>query len=458
MTEGWLHRRLPAKRWDELKRPRWHAAGLGIHDRLRFSWQTKTMRTAACGCRGLPLGRAAIHGLFWTWMTLAVGACGCDISAGHPGSELGVETARQRATTQQDASTGWLASGDVLRVRAASINDKVVGSLPGASTPRPAKDQETLPWLQWASVKAANARANEQDQEYGLATRPQAGMPAEKPRLGLDDFLTFSANFDAGYRKTQFFDDDHRSLLFQWDGRAELWLPPFRKQFAWGPYLRLAGITSDTTEVWENNWSARPGFGIQAYPFSLKPFREPDNLVGRILGPTRLFYEYNCVHYRGGEPWWRPDRLIRAGAEYWRERSVNNTDKPVWHEAWWGLTWQETDEWNQDVRNVIFGASARVGARIPKAGILSMFSPYLVAESSLTENRESWWENRLLLGGGIRFAPRLKDRKWLSRVVLFAEYVAVADYYRQSAPSSVPDYDFRVGISISIGEWFSRFD
>ena len=198
MTEGWLHRRLPAKRWDELKRPRWHAAGLGIHDRLRFSWQTKTMRTAACGCRGLPLGRAAIHGLFWTWMTLAVGACGCDISAGHPGSELGVETARQRATTQQDASTGWLASGDVLRVRAASINDKVVGSLPGASTPRPAKDQETLPWLQWASVKAANARANEQDQEYGLATRPQAGMPAEKPRLGLDDFLTFSANFDAG--------------------------------------------------------------------------------------------------------------------------------------------------------------------------------------------------------------------------------------------------------------------
>jgi hypothetical protein len=110
------------------------------------------------------------------------------------------------------------------------------------------------------------------------------------------------------------------------------------------------------------------------------------------------------------------------------------------------------------VDNVIFGASARVGARIPNASILSMFSPYLVAESSLTESRESWWENRLLLGGGIRFAPHLKEHKWLSRVVLFAEYVAVADYYRQSAPSSVPDYDFRVGISISIGEWFSRFD
>ncbi len=294
-------------------------------------------------------------------------------------------------------------------------------------------------------------RAREPVEELRLP-RDQRWLPDLQD---LDNWMSFAANLDGSYRNTQFHKSHHNSTFFQWDARVELWLPPSKSEFSWGPYVRLAGITSSSTKVWENAWLARPGFGIQAYPFSFKTFRDPDSIVGKVLGPMRLFYEYNCLHYWGGEPWWRPDRHIRAGAEYWKEMNANNTDKPWWAEIWSGMTWQRVDEWNQHCDNVIFGASTRLGVRSPKSGILSMFTPYVVAESSLTENEAAWWENRLLLGAGIRFAPHLKEpRIGISRFVIFAEYVGVAAYYRDSAPSSIPDYDFRIGISISIGEWF----
>ena len=313
----------------------------------------------------------------------------------------------------------------------------------------------------WLDLAAAFEQKQDDDKSGNTdaVVRPSPPGSAMVPLLGVPwaDVVTVAANLDGGYRNTQFYSLGHNSTLFQWDARIELWLPPFRSEFSYGPYVRLAGVTSNRTEVWENAWLARPGVGIQVYPFSTEPFRQPGNVIGWLLGPTRLFAEYNHLHYWGGQPWWRPDRHVRAGAEYWREDGVNKVDKPLWTEIWWGLTWQRVDEWNVHVDNVIFGASARVGARIPNAGILSMFSPYLLAESSLTENREYWWENRMLVGGGIRFAPHInKPRECLTRFVVFVEAVAIGAYYRHSAPSwaSVPDYDIRAGISISIGEWF----
>ena len=44
--------------------------------------------------------------------------------------------------------------------------------------------------------------------------------------------------------------------------------------------------------------------------------------------------------------------------------------------------------------------------------------------------------------------------RWLNRFVFYAEYLHAATYYHQSAPSSVPNHDVRVGISFSIGEWY----
>ena len=57
--------------------------------------------------------------------------------------------------------------------------------------------------------------------------------------IGVSDKLTFAANIDeAGYGLTDFFLPHYNTGIFVWDSRAELWLPPFRSRFSWGPYVR----------------------------------------------------------------------------------------------------------------------------------------------------------------------------------------------------------------------------
>jgi hypothetical protein len=70
-----------------------------------------------------------------------------------------------------------------------------------------------------------------------------------------------------------------------------------------------------------------------------------------------------------------------------------------------------------------------------------------------------YWENRLLVGGGVRFAPSLKKldyhgRPWPNRFVVFGEYENTAAYYGPTAPSPVPRFDIRFGVSASIGHWY----
>ncbi len=276
--------------------------------------------------------------------------------------------------------------------------------------------------------------------------------------LGFDDWLTFSGNFDVGYRQTQFFEPHHDAAVGQWDSRVELWLPPFRTNLSWGPYVRLAGIAASRDPAWENAWLAKPGLGFQAYPFSLTQFRNEDSLLGKLFGPLRLFGEYNLQDYWGSENTWRPDHQIRAGAEYWRALHVNDYWKPYWAELWTGLFWQSANEFDPHFDTLIFANALRAGLRLPKSGMLSALTPYLVAESSFTDNKAYYWENKLLVGGGLRVAPSLgklpEEVRWLNRFVIYAEYVYVAAYYHISAPSSIPDHDIRVGVSFSIGEWF----
>ena len=217
--------------------------------------------------------------------------------------------------------------------------------------------------------------------------------------LSISRWLTISGNFDGGYRKTQFFTNNHNAAVGQWDTRLEMWLPPFREEFSFGPYLRFAGIAASRDPAWENALLAGPGGGFQVYPFSLAQFRKPDSFVGKLLGPLRLYGEYNRLDYLGRENSWRPDEQIRAGAEYWRARHVNETSWPWWTEFWTGLQWQSANEFDRHYDSVVFANAFRAGARIPKAGFLSAITPYAALESSLTENKTYHWENRLLFGG-----------------------------------------------------------
>ncbi len=92
-------------------------------------------------------------------------------------------------------------------------------------------------------------------------------------RIGIGDWLSLSANLDLSYRKTQFYQAGHETTMFQWDTRADFWLPPGSDEFSWGPYIRFSGVESNRPYEFENNWGARPGYGFQVYPFSSQEMR-----------------------------------------------------------------------------------------------------------------------------------------------------------------------------------------
>lgn len=290
--------------------------------------------------------------------------------------------------------------------------------------------------------------------------------------LGLGDWLTVSSNLDGGYRRTQFFVPHYDTALFQWDGRVELWLPPFQRDRRWGPYFRVAGIAGSEPQPWQNGWLGGPGFGVQLYP-----------LTG-LLGPVRAFAEYNFTHYWGEDfpgqgTSFRPRNQARAGFDYWKAVNTNATDRYSWTEIWNGLYWQSANEFTDRYDSIIFGNSVRFGLRKPQSRVISSITPYLAVESALSKYRpvgladcslqpdirnpqnpcDFFWENRLLAGGGLRFAPSLgkldaAKKGWLTRFVIYGEYVDTATYYGPTAPSSFPRFDVRLGLSANIGKWY----
>jgi len=188
----------------------------------------------------------------------------------------------------------------------------------------------------WFDLSSANA---DEADSFGVAGKEKGASTEEKS----PQWLTFAAYLETSYRATQFYQEGHDSVVFYWDARLEAWLPPFREEFPWGPYLRLGGTVSNRSYAWSNHWFAQPGFGLQIYPLDRPPMRQEDNVLGRVLRPMRLFAEYNRLNYWGSENTWRPDWQFRWGLDYWLERNVHDTDKWLWGEIGVHVTWLSGD-------------------------------------------------------------------------------------------------------------------
>jgi hypothetical protein len=294
---------------------------------------------------------------------------------------------------------------------------------------------------------------------------------------GIDDSLTFAANIqEVGYRKTDFYLPAYNLGIFIWEGRAEFWLPP-HNNFSWGPYAKFAGTVQSDTTAYPNGLLGAPGVGLQLYPFSFSPLRQPGSKIGAILGPIRLFAEYNRIKFLGAENVWRPTSQVRGGIEYWKAINVNTTFSPWWLEVWNGLSWQSSNEFTPSYNSLVFGNAWRSGIRKTGKGAIPSITPYLALQSSKTKYDKAgvqncafnsptsgpnpcdfYWENGLLIGGGLRFAPRLPNggNGWLNRFVIYGEYLDTVTYYGPSPPASVPRFDVRIGASASFGDWYKR--
>lgn len=288
----------------------------------------------------------------------------------------------------------------------------------------------------------------------GFLPHVQATPPGA---IKIIDNLTFSGNFDVGYRRTQFFEDDHSATVGTWDVRFEYWVPFGEAKASYGPYVNLAGIQASENQVWENMWLALPAAGFQVYPFSFPSLRRASGWIGDVFGPLRIYGQAGRQKFKGAENSWRPTHQSRYGLEYWRATHVNDVE-PWWCEFWAGWWRQASTEFSDSYNTWILAASVRSGLRVPDAGWLSALTPYALAETSSTRNTSYYWENSLKLGGGVRLAPRIHQAKtgyqWLNRFVVYAEYVRAEKYYHALPPPQIPDHDVRVGISFSLGAWY----
>ena len=342
------------------------------------------------------------------------------------------------------------------------------------------------------------------EQTYPQAPPPQISAQFEQQQAptvvltpdglhGLGRWLSLSSNLDLGYRNTQFYKFRFNTSLFQWDIRGELWFPPNTTAHRWGSYVRVAGIAGSGAPVqipgsgspgFQNGWLGGPGAGLQAYPFP------------GFLGPVRVFGEYNFTHFWGEDFFgqgtsWRPRHQVRTGLDYWKAKHVNDTSHYWWLEAWNGLFWQSANEFTKHYDSPLFANSFRFGLRKASrtnGGALSIISPYVAAQSSLSKYRrigtagchlngdqdiegqpnpnpcDFYWENGFTAGGGLRIAPPLcKGQcdpqpagtcKFLNRLVIYGEYLRTTNYYGPAAPPSVPRFDVRAGVSASVCGWY----
>jgi len=309
-----------------------------------------------------------------------------------------------------------------------------------------------------------------------LSKVPCAGQASTASGPALGNWLTLTANIDGGYRNTQFFRPDYNTAVGLGDARVEFWLPPGRSNFPWGVYGRAAAIIGTGPNAWQNGALAWPGFGLQMYPFH-----------GRLgfLGPVRIFGEYNFTHYWGedfhGQQFsWRPKNQMRAGFEYWKAANVNTTTEPWWVETYDAAFFQSANEFTYRESTPIVANSLRFGFRWPGNSLVSYLTPYAALESSWDKYERTgkcflsspdsrnpqnpcdfFWENRFVAGGGMRIAPPLGHQKWVTRFVIYGEYLKVPNYYGPEPPPATPGiprtprFDIRFGLSASVGQWYN---
>jgi hypothetical protein len=243
--------------------------------------------------------------------------------------------------------------------------------------------------------------------------------------------------------------------------------------------MRVSGIKGSQPDAWQNAWLAGPGMGLQIYPFSSWSFQRRGSVAGKLFGPLRAFGEYNYTDYWGEANSWRPRNQARVGFDYWKAMNVNEPSRTWWAETWNGLYWQSSNEFTDRYNSLILANSLRLGVRKRGRGVISTITPYVAIESSRTKYHyagtatcifaqpggqpnpcDFYWENRLLAGGGLRFAPSLAgltrgNQAWLTRFAVYGEYLnTAAYYYGLSAPSPIPRSDVRVGVTASFGNWY----
>jgi len=196
------------------------------------------------------------------------------------------------------------------------------------------------------------------------------------------------------------------------------------------------------------------GIGVEWRPF--KFCTASGNIFYENMKHTRFYVVYLKVHYFKYLPGWKyiPEDDFRAGIELYRECNIYNRNI-IWSEYWGDLSWRRTNFLVDDYTSFRFSLVPKIGFKLFPDSFYSLM-PYFTGELTMSE-KEYPWENRLVLGAGLRFMPFRYLSNWTSDFLrsmrFYIEAGKIVKYFRNSAEPESPSENIRAGITYAINRW-----
>lgn len=277
---------------------------------------------------------------------------------------------------------------------------------------------------------------------------------SDKQNILRSRYHLFQLFGDTSYRTTNFFEENYDGLVAWVENRV--FFPRF-SEFVNAPiplpdpfFIQILKGLKDID--WEDRWDY--GIGIEWRPLSKMEF--PSNSLLAWTGHIRFYTVYLATKYlQDRDEWnWRPDDDFRIGAELYKECNLYNKSR-YWGEFWADGSWRKTNFYIDDYESWTFAFVPKLGMKIFSDEEIAIM-PYVTGEIVITE-RSEFWQNRALAGLGIRSMPfRWSDNRiniFVKGLRFYVETLWVVDYFRDEAPSTTPDYDFRIGVNFTVNWW-----
>ena len=272
-----------------------------------------------------------------------------------------------------------------------------------------------------------------------------------QPSILKSKYHLFQIFGDNSFRTTNFFEDDYSGMVGWVESRlffarfSEFTNLPFPD-----PYL--TGILKGLKDIdWEDRIDY--GIGIEWRPFKHDTIRSTPL---KWLYHIRFYAVYLKTSFLQFRPeWsWRPTNDVRFGLELYRECNLYYKDR-FWQEIWADFSWRKTNFYVNDFKDWFFAFVPKWGWKFFPKDVFALM-PYITGELAITGRRE-FWQNRAILGLGLRVMPFRKQRGtikvFMKGVRIYIEAIKIIKYLKDKAPENVPDYDIRFGFNYTIYRW-----
>ena len=269
---------------------------------------------------------------------------------------------------------------------------------------------------------------------------------------------------DYSYRQTNFYKEDYNGRVGWVEGR--LIFPYFSEWFYHDSKVALPDLffTATIKDLKSITWEERIDYGAGV---EWRPLKMLDRGQGVSLKPfdwlkqLRFYVVYLNGYYLKDVEKWRPTKDFRVGVEVFRECNFySDTTKPrkgdyFWSEYWGDLSYRTTNFYINNFNTWVFGFVPKYGVKIFRNHFYTLL-PYATGAIQLT-GRDDYWQNRLLLGVGLRVMPFRKVKAdWCATLLksckFYVEYERIIGYFKD-VPCNVPTYDLAFGINFSINRY-----